>query len=77
MKRILSSKAIYFCSASLPVAALAIFFLFGPTKSVLADGCYYGGQLYSVGAQIADNCSSGNGQQCQNGGTWSKCIPME
>jgi hypothetical protein len=50
MKRMLSTKAIYLCSACLPVAAVAIFFLFGPAQSALADGCYYGGQLYSNGA---------------------------
>lgn len=75
MKR-MSRKVIYVCSLGLPVAAVAIFFLFGPVQSASADGCYYGGQLYSNGAQIADNCASGNSQQCQ-GSSWSKCIPSQ
>ncbi len=62
-------------ATAMPTAALAVFFLFGPTPTVygFSCDCYWGGSCYSQGACVQSVCGSGSGQQCLGGDFWNAC----
>lgn len=70
----LNRRTIAISSIALPALALAAYFVFMPAPPAYAElpVCYYAGQSYSTGANIADNCQQGQSQTCENG-NWSKC----
>jgi len=71
----LRSWILYVSSVGLPILAILVYVTLGPVATARAGtcDCTYAGQCYTIGAQVADNCPSGESQTCQTGG-WSRCA---